>query len=137
MTIRNLARPSNPSLPALSPSTERLESINTAQIVFKMLSQAIAAGSCIENSQRLLDSLDCNPSPDKCIDLLRRTLLSLNQIFHDFPPQSDDEVIRESWLAIETVRARIRSALLKLEDLKNGPERPVDLYHNIGVNRSV
>jgi hypothetical protein len=79
----------------------------------------------MENSQRLFKDLGYNPSPDACIDLLKRTLSSLNQIFHDFPPQSADEVVRGSWSTIESVRARIKSDLLKLESFKNDPERSV------------
>ncbi|KAJ6126096.1 hypothetical protein N7471_010589 [Penicillium samsonianum] len=137
MTIRNLAPPSKPSIPASLCLDENNKDINTAQICFEMLSQTIAAESCMENSQRLFRSLDFNPSPDECIDLLQRTLLSLDQVFLGFPPQSHDEVVLESWSMIERARAMMQSTILKLEDLKNGPERSVELDHNFEVNQSV
>ncbi|KAJ5357093.1 hypothetical protein N7517_011702 [Penicillium concentricum] len=92
-------------------------------VAFNMLSQVKAAGACMENCQRLFKNPGYNPSPDECFDMLQRALLSLDKIFLDPPPQSDDKFVRESWSMIETARARMQSALLKLDDIKNGPER--------------
>lgn len=100
---------------------------NLENTVRDMLSKAIAAEACMENSQRQLKDLGCNASPDECIRLLQHTSRSLDQIVPNFAPQSDDEVIRESWSTTKAVRARLQSDIRKLESLKTAPTDQWDL----------
>ena len=95
MTLQKPLLPGS-SLPSSPPSDEHLKDENTAQIGSEIFSQMRAAEACMESSKRLFKSLGYKTSPDECIDLLERTLFSMNEIFRDLPPQPDDEIIRKS-----------------------------------------
>ena len=105
MTIRNIAPPSSISLLDSPLLAERPKDLNTAQIVLNLVSRAMASRDCVENSQRLFKNIGPDPSPDECIDLLQRTLLSIDQIFLDIPRERDEEIVRRR--VIDNIRSRM------------------------------
>lgn len=118
--------------PASSPSDELPKNMIKFRIGLAILSKARAAEACIDDTRKSFENLGSNPNPDESIALLVKTSRSLNQIFSDLPPQSDDEVVGDSWSVVESVRSKIQLWQRELEEQQMAAKDQVEDQVKLG-----
>ena len=118
--------------PASSPSDELLKDKKRYRIGLAILCIAIAAEACMDDTRKSFEKLGSNPSPDESIALVEKTSRSLNQIFSNLPPQSDDEVVGDSWSVVESVRSKIQLWQRELEEQQMAAKDQVEDQVKLG-----